>query len=249
LDDVNVTLAKMDERGQRPAALLYDFSLLVPGLYIAPPEYVRGLWSSIRRAGGVIIADEVQCGLGRNGTTLWGFDGAVGGGDNSTITMRPIPDIVTIGKPLGNGQPLGAVITTPKIAGRLSTGYFSTYGGNPVSCAAGVAVLDVVRDEKLVASAGSVGRLLAQLLSTLKQKYPTLIGDVRGCGLMWAVELEAAAAAGESARTFKAATTELARHVMNGMRQKKVLVALTGAKRNILLLTPPMCFNLQNARV
>jgi len=145
-----------------------------------------------------------------------------------------------VGKPLGNGHPMGMVVCTREIAAKLKGGYFSTFGGNPVSCAVGSAVLDVVSNEKLVTSAGSVGRVLGPALNAIKKKYPMLIGDVRGTGLMWAVEFTAAGQ--------KAASSELARHVMNGLRMRGVLVAITGGKRKVMLITPPMCFHVENAK-
>src|SRR5258706_71269 len=132
-----------------------------------------------RAAGAVTIADEVQVGFGRVGSSFWGFETQEGA----------LPDIVTMGKPMGNGHPLAAVVTTPEIAGAFANGmeYFNTFGGNPVSCAIGLAVLDVIEEEQLQANALKVGQHLMDGLRKLMDKHP-LIGDVRGLGLFVGIE-------------------------------------------------------------
>ena len=136
-------------------------------------------YAAVHAAGGVCVADEVQTGFGRAGTHFWMFE-----------TQGVVPDIVTLGKPIGNGHPLGAVITTPEIAASFANGmeYFNTFGGNPVSCATGLAVLDVIRDEELQQNALEVGEYLKQGLRELQTSH-SLIGDVRGHGLFLGVEL------------------------------------------------------------
>ena len=141
--------------------------------------YLADAYARVRAAGGVCIADEVQTGFGRLGTHFWGFE-----------TQGVVPDIVVLGKPIGNGFPLGAVITTSEIARSFDNGmeFFSTFGGNPVACAAGSAVLEVVQSENLQQQARRVGEYLKKSLLALQQKYP-LIGDVRGSGLFLGLDL------------------------------------------------------------
>jgi 4-aminobutyrate aminotransferase-like enzyme len=174
--------------------------------------------------------DEVQVGFGRVGTHFWGFE-----------TQSAVPDILTLGKPMGNGHPLGAVVTTPGIAASFDTGmeYFSTFGGNPVSCAVGLAVLDIIRDEKLQENAREVGAHLKAGLIGLKSRHP-LIGDVRGLGLFLGVELVL------DQETLTPATAEAA-YVAERMREKGVLASIDGPFRNVLKIKPPLCFTRENA--
>src|SRR5204863_733091 len=149
------------------------------GYVVPPPGYLPLAFQAVREEGGVCVADEVQSGFGRVGAHFWGFE-----------AQDSVPDIVTLGKPIGNGHPLGAVITTPEIAGSFETGmeYFNTFGGNPVSCATGLAVLDVIRDEELQQNALEVGEYLKRELRLLQDRH-SLIGDVRGQGLFLGIEL------------------------------------------------------------
>src|SRR5204863_7913220 len=149
------------------------------GQIILPPGYLKAAYRAVRAAGGVCVADEVQTGFGRAGTHFWMFE-----------TQDVVPDIVTLGKPIGNGHPMGAVVTTPAIAASFANGmeYFNTFGGNPVSCAVGLAVLDVIRHEELQQNALEVGEYLQQGLNQLKSRH-SLIDDVRGQGLFVGVEL------------------------------------------------------------
>ena len=149
-----------------------------------PDGYLAAAYAHARAAGAVCIADEVQVGFGRVGSAFWGFE--LGG---------VVPDIVTLGKPIGNGHPIGAVVTTPAIARSFETGmeYFNTFGGNPVSCAAALAVLDVIADERLQAHAARLGARIIDGLRELAGRHP-LIGDVRGAGLFIGVELAPARA-------------------------------------------------------
>src|SRR5205085_7453049 len=135
------------------------------GQIVLPENYLREAFRHVRDAGGVCIADEVQVGFGRAGTHFWGFE-----------TQGVVPDIVTMGKPIGNGHPLAAVVTTPEIAASFSNGmeYFNTFGGNPVSCAIGLAVLDVIADERLQANALQVGGYLLHGLRVLMPKHPIM---------------------------------------------------------------------------
>jgi 4-aminobutyrate aminotransferase-like enzyme len=184
----------------------------------------------VRAAGGLCIADEVQTGFGRLGSHYWGFE-----------TQDVTPDIVVVGKPIGNGFPLAAVITTPEIAASFDTGmeFFSTFGGNPVACAAGLAVLEVVEAEHLMENARRVGDHLRRRLSGLMDRH-ALVGDVRGQGLFLGVELVRDRASLEPAG-------EEASYVVNRLRQRGVLCGTDGPHHNVLKIRPPLCFTLEDA--
>src|ERR1700680_3559632 len=162
----------MRRQGRAPAAYIAETLPTVVGQIVFPPNYLKEVYARVRGAGGLCIADEVQVGFGRLGTHFWGFE-----------TQNVVPDIVVLGKPIGNGFPLAAVITTPEIAGSFDNGmeFFSTFGGNPVACAAGLAVLKVVEEEKLQERSLPVGNYLKESLLSLKGQY-LIIGDVRGSG-------------------------------------------------------------------
>src|SRR5437016_12213857 len=163
-------VAAAAQEGKGLAAFFCESALSCGGQIILPQGYLSDAYTSVRNAGGVCVADEVQTGFGRAGTYFWMFE-----------TQGVVPDIVTLGKPIGNGHPLGAVITSPKIAASFANGmeYFNTFGGNPVSCAVGLAVLDVIRDEGLQANALDSGERLMAGLRGLAVRHP-MIGDVRG---------------------------------------------------------------------
>ena len=179
-----------------------------------------------RNAGALCIADEVQVGFGRVGSQFWGFE-----------TQGVVPDIVTMGKPMGNGHPLGAVVTTPEIAAAFANGmeYFNTFGGNPVSCAVGLAVLDVIEGEGLQEHALHVGNRLMNGLRTLMANYP-LIGDVRGLGLFIGVELVLD-------RIAKVPAGDHAAYIANRMRDHGILISTDGPDHNVLKLKPPLVFD------
>ena len=200
------------------------------GQIVLPDGYFTGAFRHVREAGGVCIADEVQVGFGRVGTHFWGFE-----------TQDAVPDIVTLGKPIGNGHPLGAVVTTPEIAGAFDNGmeYFNTFGGNPVSCAIGLAVLDIIEDEGLQANALEVGDYLLEGLRALAPENP-VIGDVRGMGLYVGVELVLA-------RDTLEPGGHQASYVANRMRDHGVLISTDGPLHNVLKIKPPLVFNKENA--
>lgn len=185
--------------------------------------YLSAAYDAARSAGALCIADEVQCGLGRVGSHWSAFE-----------THGVVPDIVTLGKPIGNGHPLGAVITTPEIARRFRTGmeYFNTFAGNPVSCAVGLAVLDVLDNERLVAHADTVGTSFREGLVGLMDRHE-LIGDVRGRGLFLGVDLVAD-------RDTKEPATSLCHEVVEAMKQRGVLISSDGPHDNVLKIKPPM---------
>ena len=186
------------------------------------------------------LLDEVQVGFGRVGTHMWGFEAAGGAGPSGG---NAIPDIVTMGKPIGNGFPLGAVVTTREIAEAFANGmeYFSTFGGNPVACAAGLAVLDVMRDEGLQENARVVGDLLLGGLCDLQQKFP-LIGDVRGMGLFIGAELV------RDRATLEPAAAEAA-YLVERMKDRGVLISTDGPLHNVLKIRPPMCLTATDAQL
>ena len=200
------------------------------GQVVMPDGFLSHAFAAIRRHGGVAIADEVQVGFGRMGDAFWGFQ-----------TQDATPDIVTMGKPMGNGHPLGAVVTTRAVADAFLTGmeYFNTYGGNPVSCAAGLAVLDVIRDENLQAHARRVGKHLKAGLRALQHRYP-LLGDVRGHGLFLGIELV------RDTDSLEPADLE-AHYIVERMRDKGILLSVDGPLHNVIKIKPPMCFNENDA--
>ena len=196
---------------------------------VFPDGYLKHAYEYIRAAGGVCIADEVQAGFGRTGTHYWGFE-----------TQGVIPDIVTMAKGIGNGCPLGAVVTTPKIATALSQRiHFNTFGGNPVVCAIGKAVLEIIDEEKLQENALKIGNRILTGLNELKQKHD-VIGDVRGKGLMLGIELV------KDRRTKEPAKEECAQVVENA-KDMGLLLGKGGLWGQTIRFSPPMCLNEQDA--
>jgi len=220
------------EGGHQPALFIADAGLLTNGVLDAPMGWLQGIYERVRKAGGLCVADEVQTGFGRQGDAMWGF--ALHG-----VT----PDIVCLGKPIGNGHPLGAVVTRPEIVQALvdRNVFFSTFGGNNVSCAAGMAVLDVLERERLQENAQVVGAHFKQGLRTLAEQHD-LIGDVRGRGLLIGVELV------RDRTNLEPAAAETKR-VVNRMRELGVLTATEGPHGNVLKLRPPICFTRDEADV
>ncbi len=202
----------------------------VGGQVELPPGYLAEAYRLVRADGGVCIADEVQVGFGRLGTHFWGFE-----------TQAVTPDIVVLGKPIGNGFPLAAVVTTPAMAQSFDAGmeFFSTFGGNPVACAAGLAVLEVLEGEGLMANAREVGAHLKEGLVELASRTP-LIGDVRGRGLFLGVELV------RDRETLEPAGAE-AEYLVNRMRELGILCGTDGPHHNVLKIRPPLCFSTTDA--
>jgi len=198
----------------------------VGGQIVFPPNYLGQVYRYVRAAGGVCIADEVQVGFGRLGTHFWGFE-----------TQRVVPDIVVSGKPIGNAFPLAAVVTTLEIARAFDNGmeFFSTFGGNPVSCAVGLAVLDVVRDEGLQANALRMGDLLIREFRELQRRHP-LIGDVRGTGLFLGLDLVLS-------QTTREPAPDHASYVVNRLREEGILAGTDGPYHNVIKLRPPLIFS------
>ncbi len=223
-------VATLEDRGRGPAAFICESLPSVGGQIVLPPDYLREVYSQVRAAGGLCIADEVQVGLGRLGTHFWGFE-----------TQGVVPDIVVLGKPIGNGHPLGAVVTTPEIAASFDNGmeFFSTFGGNTVSCAVGLAVLEVIEEERLQEHARRVGADLLDGLRGLMGRH-RVVGDVRGMGLFVGVELV------RDRTTIEPATEETA-YVVNRLRECGVLTGTEGQFHNVIKIRPPLPFNAADA--
>ncbi|KAL0922961.1 hypothetical protein M5K25_006996 [Dendrobium thyrsiflorum] len=208
----------------RIAAFISEAIQGVGGIMELAPGYLPAVYKTIKKAGGLCIADEVQSGFGRTGSHFWGFEG-----------HRVIPDIVTMAKGIGNGIPIGAVVTTPEIAEVLTrANYFNTFGGNPVCTAAGHAVLRVIEKEKLQENASVVGSYLKDRLKKLQEKHE-IIGDVRGRGLMIGVELVAD-------RQEKTPAKAEILNILDHMKEMGVLIGKGGYHGNVFRITPPLCF-------
>ncbi len=216
--------------GNRLCAFLIESLPSCAGQIVPPPDYLRSAFEAVREAGGVCIVDEVQVGFGRVGSHFWGFE-----------LQDVVPDIVVMGKSIGNGHPLGAVVTTAAIADAFDNGmeYFSTYGGNPVSMAAGMAMLDVLEREQLQQNARTVGDHWLHELRGLAARHE-IIGDVRGAGMFLGVELV------RDRDTLEPAPEE-AEVLVNRLKEWGILTGTDGIHRNVIKLKPPMVFDRSNA--
>ena len=211
------------------AAFIAESIQGVGGCVVFPDDYLKHVYEHVRAAGGLCIADEVQAGFGRTGTHYWGFE-----------TQGVIPDIVTMAKGIGNGCPLGAVVTTPKIAATLAQRtHFNTFGGNPVVSAQGRAVLEIIDREKLQENSLKIGNRLLVGLNELKQKH-NLIGDVRGKGLMLGIELVKDRQSKEPAR-------EECAQILETCKEMGLLLGKGGLWGQTIRFSPPMCVNAQDA--
>ena len=211
------------------AAFIAESIQGVGGVVVFPDGYLKNVYEHVRAAGGLCIADEVQAGFGRTGTHFWGFE-----------TQGVIPDIVTMAKGIGNGCPLGAVVTTPKIAETLTQRiHFNTFGGNPVVCAQGKAVLEVIEKEKLQQNALTIGNRILDGLNKLRDKH-NLIGDVRGKGLMLGIELV-------KDRTSKEPAKEECAQVLETSKEMGLLLGKGGLWGQTIRFSPPMCLHDQDA--
>ncbi|MCU1267238.1 MAG: aminotransferase class III-fold pyridoxal phosphate-dependent enzyme [Acidobacteria bacterium] len=223
-------IAELRERGVALSGFIAESLPSVAGQIVLPRGYLEKVYRAVREAGGVCIADEVQTGYGRIGTHFWGFE-----------SYAVVPDIVVLGKPIGNGHPIGAVITTPEIASSFANGmeFFSTFGGNTVSCAIGLAVLDIVLEENLQAHALSVGEMMLQGLRDLLSKHE-IIGDIRGSGFFLGAELVS------NRETLVPASAE-ADVIVNQMRQRGILLGTDGPFHSVLKIRPPLPFSASNS--
>jgi 4-aminobutyrate aminotransferase-like enzyme/Ser/Thr protein kinase RdoA (MazF antagonist) len=230
--DADRAIADLARTGLQPAAFMIDTAFVSNGIPDAPDGYLAAVTTKVRHAGGLLIADEVQAGFGRLGTHMWGH-----------MAHDLIPDIVTMGKPVGNGYPLGVIVTRPEILDAFAeeTGLFSTFGGNPVACAAGMAVLDVIEDEGLLGNAKQTGDYLRDGIRELMPRQ-AWIGDVRGRGLLAGVELV------RDRATREPADVETKR-VLDLMRQNGVLIGSEGKHGNVLKIRPPLVFGRERADI
>ncbi|KAJ3585211.1 hypothetical protein NHX12_013932 [Muraenolepis orangiensis] len=220
-DEVRDIIGRAHEKGGKIAAFIGESLQSCGGQVVPPAGYFQKVSAHVRGAGGVVIADEVQVGFGRVGSHFWGFQ--LQGADF-------VPDIVTMGKPIGNGHPMSCVVTTREVATAFSASgmeYFNTFGGNPVSCAIGLAVLDVIESEDLQGNALRVGGHLTALLGRLKERHP-LVGDgpwpLRGRGAE-------------------------AQEVIYKLKEDHILLSADGPHRNVLKFKPPMCFSREDAEL
>ena len=219
---------RVREGGRDLCGFIAESMPSVAGQIVLPADYLQKAYRAVREAGGVCIADEVQTGYGRIGTHFWAFE------HYGVASDGVVPDIVVLGKPIGNGHPIGAVITTREIADSFNNGmeFFSTFGGNTVSCAIGLEVLSVVQEEKLQTHALHVGNHLLEGLRHLQQRCE-IIRDVRGSGLFIGVEL---------VKDGQPATTTAA-NIVNKMREEGILLGTDGPHHNVLKIRPPMPFS------
>lgn len=228
---VQGALADMKKRGIRPAALLVDTIFSSDGVFADPPGFLRPAVEAVRADGALFIADEVQPGFGRCGQ-MWGF-----------ARHGLVPDLVTMGKPMGNGHPVAAMAARPELLaefGRRSR-YFNTFGGNPVSAAAGIAVLEVIEAERLMQNAQRTGGYLTRLLMEV-QALHALIAEVRSAGLFVGVELR------HGGPTGAPAAAEAAR-IVNLLRERHVLISSAGPHGNVLKIRPPLVFRTEHAEM
>ena len=231
-EDVAHIIARLSAEGKGVAAFICETLLGVGGQIPLPAGYLEKVYQHVRAAGGVCIADEVQVGFGRVGSCFWGFE-----------LQEVVPDIVVLGKPIGNGHPLAAVVTTPAIAEAFNNGmeYFNTFGGNPVSMATGRAVLKAIQEEEMQQHALDTGAHFLEGLKQLMQKHP-IIGDVRGHGLFIGAELV------RSRETLEPAVPEID-VVVEKMKDRGFLISTDGPLHNVLKIKPPLVFNKENADV
>lgn len=227
---VDQIIQKLHKNGLKPAAFIGESIVSCGGQIPLPQGYLAGVYRAVRSAGGLCIADEVQTGCGRPGSHFWAFE-----------AQGVVPDILTIGKPIGNGHPLGAVLCTREVAAAFANGmeYFNTFGGNPVSCAIGLEVLKVLKEEGLQENALITGNYLKKGLVGLQKDYP-VIGDVRGSGLFLGIEM----VADPERKTPAAAATN---YLANRMRTLGILMSTDGPDHNVLKIKPPLVFGKDQA--
>ncbi|MFG1413208.1 aspartate aminotransferase family protein [Xanthobacter sp. VTT E-85241] len=224
---VRAAIAALEADGIKFAGLLVDTIFSSDGVFADPKGFLKEAVEVVHAAGGLFIADEVQPGFGRTGSGMWGF-----------ARHGLVPDVVTMGKPMGNGIPMGGVVTRPELLKGYcdAFGYFNTFGGNPVAAAAGLAVLEVIEQEGLIAHAAMVGRHITERLKAARARCPAL-GMVRGAGLYLGVDIvdgEKADAAGATA-------------LINALREKRILIGAAGPLGNVLKVRPPLCLSLEQA--
>ncbi len=227
---VSDAIARLQHKGHQPAAIMIDTIFDSPGTIEAPEGYFQQVFKTLHDVGALVIADEVQAGYCRTGGHWWGFQ-----------HDSALPDIVTLGKPMGAGHPLAAVVTTPDIAASFATkgDYFNTFGGNPVSATVGKAVIDVIDAENLLENVTRIGAYTRTGLQQLQDRHE-IIGDVRGRGLFLSVDLV-------KDRASKTPDAGAAQQMANLMKEQGVLLSMHGRYENVLKIRPPMVFSEENA--
>jgi len=227
-EHIKKQIKNIQQKGRNIAGFICESIISCGGQIELPNDYLKIAYQAVRSAGGLCLADEVQVGCGRVGSHFWGFE-----------LHDVVPDIVTIGKPIGNGHPLAAVVCTREVADAFANGmeYFNTFGGNPVSCAIGLEVLRVIKDEKLQENALAVGNYMKKGLLELQKNFP-IIGEVRGQGLFLGFELN---------DENKNPLTKKATYLANRMKELAILMSTDGKHNNVLKIKPPMVFSVENA--
>ena len=228
--DVRAAIAGMRDRGIRLAGFIADSIFSSDGVFPGEPGFMADAIADIREAGGIYIADEVQPGFGRTGEKMWGFD-----------RHDLVPDMVVMGKPMGNGFPMGGLAVKPALLTEFgsNSGYFNTFGGNPVAAAAGLAVLDVLRSEGLQLNAFETGAYLRSELR-IAGTSGERVGDVRGVGLYTGVEIV-------KDRNSREPDRAAAERIVNELRLRNVLIGTAGKHGNVLKIRPPLCFAREHA--
>ena len=230
--EAQALIAQLKEEGKGIAAFYAESILGCGGQVVLPPRYLQEVYQYVHAAGGLTIADEVQVGFGRIGSHFWGFE-----------SQGVVPDIVVLGKPMGNGHPLAGVVTSRAIAERFNNGmeYFNSFGGNPVSCAIGLEVLKTIEEEELQAHALKTGNYLMDGFKELQHRF-SCIGDVRGLGLFIGIELVKDP---ESREPYPV----LAKALVNQMRDEGILLSTDGPYNNVIKIKPPLVFHQENAEL
>jgi 4-aminobutyrate aminotransferase-like enzyme len=227
---VRDALNDMERDGIRPAALLVDTIFSSDGVFADPPGFLRPAVEAVRAAGGLFMADEVQPGFGRTGEQMWGF-----------ARHGLVPDMVTMGKPMGNGHPVAGMAARPGLLAEFGarSRYFNTFGGNPVSAAAGIAVLEVIDSESLIANARRTGAYMLEKIRQLQARHE-LIAEVRGAGLFIGVELRHGGMVGTPAASEST-------WIVNALRERRILISTAGRHANVLKIRPPLVFGTEHA--
>ena len=226
--EVEDLIGLLEKQEKKVGGLIVEPIISCGGQIELPKTFLQGAFKAVRKAGGLCVVDEVQTGCGRVGSHFWGFE-----------LYDVVPDIVTIGKPLGNGHPVAAVVCTPEVAAQFNNGmeFFNTFGGNPVSCAIAHEVLEVIEEEKLQENALTIGSFLKSGLRDLAKQHP-ILGDVRGQGLFLGVEFVD--------KDLQPLAAE-ADYVINRMKTYGVLLSTDGPDHNVIKIKPPLVFSMQDA--
>ncbi|MBI90180.1 MAG: aspartate aminotransferase family protein [Candidatus Marinimicrobia bacterium] len=229
-NEIKTLLDELTSKGKKVSSFIAESVMGCGGQIFPPKGFINMAYEEVRRSGGVCIADEVQIGFGRLGEHFWGFE-----------SHDVVPDIVTLGKSIGNGHPLSVLVTTDEMAEDFNNGmeYFNSFGGNPVSCTIGIAVLEILEEEQLQENAMNVGSKLLSMLSDIKSRYSE-IGDVRGKGLFMGIEFI-------QNKTNLEPDGRIASLVVNEMKNKGILLSTDGPDHNVIKIKPPLVFNDENA--